>query len=386
MDLSVLLIEDDAEDMQSILDGLPSELEGHRLTYDPCADFESAKAIISRRRYDLIISDTYRGAHDDRDSQVINIVNTLKSTRFTPVIAYSSGECPAALQVGPFLYWADKAAGNKEIVAGILTMLKTNIPQISRRLHDDLDSKAALYLWGFLESKWDDLQESIGSSNRTLERIIRRRASVFLADIDTDGDGDSRRPDFDGPEYYVYPSIVLKSFRLGEIIHHNSQYNDLRVVLTPHCHLAHQNNNTDPKASYVLTTKVMSAEDVIAIVKGDKKHWKDDESGMIEQLRRRTQSPADQMGEPRGRYWYLPKFLDIPHSYCDFLQIESIEYSKILTDYTRIATLASPFAEAMQACFASMYGSVGLPPLRLDSVRSMIPSNDSIQDKIAKSQ
>ncbi len=60
-------------------------------------------------------------------------------------------------------------------------------------------------------------------------------------------------------------------------------------------------------------------------------------------------------------------------SYCDFMQIESLPYQIVTTDYEPFAVLDSPFAEALQACFSKFYGAVGLPNLRLESFTYLVP-------------
>ena len=84
---------------------------------------------------------------------------------------------------------------------------------------------------------------------------------------------------------------------------------------------------------------------------------------LAEKVRRRINSPADLMGSPDGRYWFLPGFLDIPDLYCDLLQLESVPFASLRDDHDRLAVLDTPFAEALQSCFTRFYSSVGLPSL-----------------------
>jgi hypothetical protein len=95
------------------------------------------------------------------------------------------------------------------------------------------------------------------------------------------------------------------------------------------------------------------------------------EEKILGQLRRRIQSPAG-MGSPAGRYWFLPGFLDIPDLYCDFLQLESIPYERLLKEFEAIAVLDTPFAEALQSCFTRFYSAVGLPSLKPERYRNFV--------------
>jgi hypothetical protein len=54
-----------------------------------------------------------------------------------------------------------------------------------------------------------------------------------------------------------------------------------------------------------------------------------------------------EVGKPAGRYWYLPAFLDIPHSFCDFQQLESLPHAVLVEQYKPVAVLSPPFAESL---------------------------------------
>jgi hypothetical protein len=85
-----------------------------------------------------------------------------------------------------------------------------------------------------------------------------------------------------------------------------------------------------------------------------------------------TRSPAQSDRQPEGRHWYLPALLEIPHLYCDLLQMESVPYTQVVSDFDAIATLVAPYAEALQACFVSFYGAVGIPDLNVESVEDLL--------------
>jgi hypothetical protein len=382
MTLSILLVEDEPQDLNDYLVEIPElvKTRGIEVVVVPCGNFDDGKRLAANpaHRFDLIVSDTYRGLPARRDAAVLELVTEYRKGRFCPLVVYSSSTQPPDLAVGPFLVWADKSRGMEDIARAIYQILDTGIPQLARMLHEELEQSGGSFLWEFLETKWGPLNYPERINPQVLERLIRRRAAVQLGDIDPQGDGVSRVSAIDGLEYYIYPSIVLKNFRLGEVLRHKANLADWRVILTPHCHLATQQGSNAPRASYVLTVKCCGAEEVIAAASGKAQPWKSNDQERREQLRRRTQSPAERVGEPAGRYWFLPSFLDIPYLYADFLQVESLAHDILSESYDRIACLASPFAEAIQACFSGFYGNVGLPPLRQESVAGMMPCSPVI--------
>jgi hypothetical protein len=54
------------------------------------------------------------------------------------------------------------------------------------------------------------------------------------------------------------------------------------------------------------------------------------------------------------------------------MQIESLPYETVRSDFKAIATLIPPYAEALQSCFVGFYGSVGIPVMKVDSIEDMI--------------
>jgi hypothetical protein len=372
MKLQVLLVEDDSGDLKSLEQSLPSVFEENKIevTVHGCGDFTEAFELAADplRRYDLIISDTYRGPTKNGDAEVLKMVDTYRGSKFCPLVVYSSGVKPPNLEESQFVLWADKGKPG-DIERALTEMLKTGVPQIARKLHDELEQSAASFLWPFLEKNWPSLLKAAGSDTSLIERLIRRRAAIQIGDLEYDGKKLIPVLRRCGSEYYVYPRLARDYYSLGDLLRHKKHPAEFRIVMTPHCHLFPQRGNP-PRADYVLTIKTVSADTVLgeklAAVKGEEKAAKQKKLGQW------TRSPAQTHKLPEGRHWYLPGFLEIPHLFCDFLQMESIPYSQVSSDFEAIATLVPPYAEALQACFVAFYGSVGIPVLNPESIESLL--------------
>jgi len=374
MALQVLLVEDEPADLTAYQNDFPETFQQNNVsaTLHPCGNFDEAIKLTSDPllRYDMVISDTYRGPASNAEAEVLKLVAAYRGTKFCPLVVYSSGPKPDALKESPFVVWADKAK-HGDIERAITQVLNTGVPQIARALHEELESSAASFLWPFLEKNWEAISKARRSDPGLVERLVRRRAAVQIGDMDYDGTNFVPVPSRGGSEYYVYPKISSSYYSLGDVLRRKQNLNDFRVVLTPHCHLFVQPNQACPRADYVLTVKTLSAAEVlgdkIAKAKGlpekDARHKK---------LGQWTRSPALTGGTPDGRHWYLPAFLDIPHLYCDLLQMESIPYGQVAQDFDAIATIVAPYAEALQACFVGFYGSVGIPDLKIDSIEDLL--------------
>lgn len=370
--LEILLVEDDRENLALLRQTLPSSLLGYSLVWDPCDDFDEAVRRLNLRRYDLVVTDVYRdrpgtarGAQTT-DDRAKDVVAEIRSKRFCPIIAFTAASRPESIKEGPFVQFADKSVGNSDIVAKLEGILGTGIPGIARRIHDEIDRATGSYLWEFLEEQWQRLKETGLTVEATLERVVRRRAALQIGRLRDAGGSTAEITSVEGAEFYICPPITMGEFRLGEIVK-KKDTDEYRVILTPHCHLVIQPEAKTPRAEFVLTVKTVAAKGLIE----KQPSPGGNEQKQIEALRRWVQSPA-QLGQPSGRYWFLPGFLDMPDLYCDCLQIESLSLETLQQDFDRFAVLDAPFAEGLQACFTGFYSAVGLASLTPERFKRLI--------------
>lgn len=369
--LSVLLVEDDEENLELLKESLPETIFGHNIEWEPCDDFEEAVRLVGLRRYDLIVTDIYRDGegHEKEDEGALDIVEIIRQTRFCPIVVFTDGSFPQSIKVGPFVRFADKSTGNEDIVGKIEELIATGIPEIAKKLHDELDRAAGSYLWEFLEGNWDGLRDNLSDPD-ILERLVRRRASIQIGRLDPDEPLPTEVERVVGMEFYIYPPVSGEEIRLGQILQHKNE-EDYRVVLTPHCHLTVQPGQNRPRAEYVLVAGTVPARDILEQYPPEGRT----NDRKLRNLARKMQSPAD-LGRPNGRYWFLPQFLSMTDLYCDFLQIESLSFDTIDSEYERFAVLDTPFAEALQSCFTRFYSAVGLPGLQIDKFQHLILDGD----------
>ena len=371
MNLHVLLVEDDVGDRNQLVRDLPGVFaeKGIEAKIDVKESFEDgmSAATDSTVRYDLVISDTYRGPVRDRDAAVVRMVEEYRGGKFCPLIIISNGDCPAELKSSAFVKWVSKV-NPQDLSQAIFEMLDLGVPQLAKTLHDQIDASAGNYLWGFVEDNWPKLVDDARGDSNLLERLVRRRASLLISDLIPSQYAaiESKY----GFEYYIYPALDHDYFSLGDILRKKDVQGEFRIVMTPHCYLFKQAGQDRPRADYVLTIRTVLAEDLIKSKLQNAVG--DDEQTQHRKIKNWTNSPAKEVGKPSGRHWYLPKFLEIPNLFCDFFQLESVKYEDLVSDYDSLATLVPPYAEAMQSCFLSFYGSVGIPNIDPATATDMI--------------
>ncbi|MCK4659493.1 MAG: hypothetical protein KAV82_08225 [Phycisphaerae bacterium] len=369
--LYVLLMEDDAENLELLQKTLPAEIDKVIMDWEPCDDFDDALRRITQRRYDLIVTDIYRDRTDREkgvnveDEKAYDLISEIRRRRFCSVVAFTDGSMPQSFTEGPFVKLADKSKGNDDIVDKITELLHTGIPLIAQKLHDELDRTAGSYLWDFLEEHWDQLEKAGATKSALLERLVRRRAATQLGRLDMLAECPQEVEAVEGLEFYIRPPIS-RFLRLGMILRHKNS-GGFRVVMTPHCHMTVQTGKTEPGADFVLTVQPVLASELL---KQNPPKGKAIEK-LLNSLRRRTGSPAD-IGKPNGRYWFLPGFLDVPDLFCDFCRLSSVPYDTLEAEYERVAVLDTPYAEALQSCFSRFYGAVGLTNLTESCLRGLL--------------
>lgn len=369
--LFVLLVDDEADVLEQLMATLPTELEGYQLVWDKCGSFEEALSRLESRRYDIVVTDlAFKSSKEEEpDFRGLKTINEIRGRRFCPVVAYSSRSKPDELTEDVFVRFADKARGNDDIIAKLTEVLQSGVPAIARRLHDELDGIGGQYLWDFLAKRWVDLKKTGIVEGKILERLIRRRAATQLARLEKGLEIAEIAP----AEFYLFPKISGGEYRLGEIVKSRTS-DDYRVILTPHCHLAIQKGHEVPRADFVLTLRTIKAGEQISPTFKDKK-W--DLVKKTKEMRRLIDYPPD-FGTPSGRYWFLPRFLEMPDLYCDFMRVESVAFDTLEKDFEAFAVLDTPFAEALQSRFAQFYSSVGTANLRAEDFFHLIPENETL--------
>lgn len=359
--LNALIVEDNEDTLMELKATLPSILDEYEILWTSCKSFDEATELLITQRFDIVATDIYLDSeghtksYDFKETGAHDTISSIRQHRFCPILAITDGSKPDHFPESPFIGFADKTDLN-EIAEALKTLIATGIPKLSKILHDDLDKDASFYLWHFLENYWDHIPNT---DSLLLERMLKRRAAIVLSRLDNSNHAEIET--VEGLEYYIYPSISGNEYRLGEIIR-NKASGEFCVVLTPHCHLAVQPNAREPRADHVLTVRTINAKQTIKNKHKVKNLGSKTPDEIEDSIRKRIQGPAG-VGIPAGRYWFLPAFVDIPDLYCDFLQIESIEYSSLEGNYDRIAVLDTPFAESLQISFTGFYSAIGTPNL-----------------------
>lgn len=356
--LNAMFVDDDKEIIEQCRQLVPESIGEYPVRWTMFDSFEEAVKMMDEKKYDIVVTDVYKGRAlsgklnvNEVDNRAASVVERAKELGFSFIVMYSDGACPTDIGLSPSLQFVDKALPSppfpQSIAAVLGDMLEKRgaILQVMTRLRRELESDAAGYIWGFLEANWDALSADADFATSGLERLIRRRASIQINEL-IGAQGMTRRPNADAYDYYVMP-VLPGDLRLGTLLSKKNKEGALEyfIVLTPHCHMARQGEKP-PRADTILLAECIPSKALTS-------------KGLRELEGKKTRIPASSVGTPDGRYCFLPEFCGVPDLYIDLMRLTSVALQVVESDYERMALVDSPFAEAVQSSMARFYANVG---------------------------
>ena len=156
-------------------------------------------------------------------------------------------------------------------------------------------------------------------------------------------------------QYYVMPPVepapLVGDVYQGQIGEHNGQW----VLLTPSCDMV----TGREKAALVLLARCLQLTEQV-----EYQQWRDGLptpsriiNGKLQDLLRNNR--RDSQSE---RFLFLPGALSLPDLVVDFQQLVTLQRER-MGGLERLASLDSPFAEALLARFTRYFGRLGTPDL-----------------------
>ena len=351
----ILVVDDKAEDAQSVADRIAGEEFGGITTEcEACPSFEEALDWLGKKQYDLAIVDLV----DDRkvglfpgnkgqDQEAGEVVlELIRATRALPVIFYSAHPEKVIELVNPMIKCVDRGGDPQDLMNTISEIFDSGLPSLIREIHEIQRT----YLWDFVALKGAILESD--SKNGGLSMLLARRLGYMLREKTRLADS---RDSVSSMEYYIHPEPE-GSLRSGGIVHDGEQY---WLLLTPSCDLEPKNGRL--KADWILMARCTEITQHAIVTE-----WmeKQDSKNHKANVRRLLQGNAPQS----DRGFYLPAAYGIPHLFADFQRTATIPHSDFGGQFRRVATLDSPFAEAALARFARYFGRLGTPNLDLDAI------------------
>ena len=367
---SVMLV-DDEEDLRNSLVEL---IEGQNLTdrgdkalVTPVADFDEALSILESRRFDLAILDVR--LDEDDDEAGAKLQQEIANARFVPVIFYTGWPMHVAhLKNPPFIDVVPKGDQPEALLSSIRTVLNSQLPAVNRTLIGHFDKIQREYMWEFVASNWERITEE--GDGVSIAYLLARRLASSLSDQPISQLAEDLTGQFDMSiqdnrihpmQYYVMPPMNKPPSLAGDIYRGTlGEQDGYWVMLTPSCDLV------QGKAEWTLLALCLPLRE-----QPEFQRWLEDLSktppgslkGLLGNNRKRQPD----------RFFYLPGALSIPDLVVDLQNVVSIPRCDFdSSGVDRLATLDSPFAEALASRFTRLFGRIGTPDLDISWVTTRL--------------
>lgn len=353
-----LVVEDNPEIIRQLREALPGAIESPDQTeVDVSPNFNAATELLRTRNYDLIVLDLKEGGtsafgEDEDVTAGQRVFDELKGIRFIPVVFFTAWAHAVKFEENQFVRVVSKGDGVLRVQEEVRSVFATKLPDLARHVSEIQRE----YMWDFC-SHWKQMETlhekadvayllarrlafSLESEARRMARTIAGR-SVPLAD-----------PNNIHPmEMYIFPPddrYYVSGDILGESV---GPKKTIWVIVTPSCDFEQEG-----RIENVLLAECTPLVDTDEYVK-----WAQDQTperqGLLKDL-----LADNRRNSQEDRFKFLPGTYFLRDSVIDFQRLRLLSLEDV-GRLERIATIDSPFAEAIVAKFARYFGRLGTPDI-----------------------
>ncbi len=374
-----LLFVDDDEDtcwqVKEYLEGETISDAGEFPFVETLTDFDKALEALETRRFDLVILDLRLGPHDEMPEEEAGTktLQAIQQRRFVPVIFYTALPHLVRHLETSLIRVVEKGPSPEPLLVAVRNIFMTRLPAVNRALIRHLETVQRDYMWEFVAKHWERFGDT--ADRTALAYLLARRLAISLSgsgiqqlaqDLgDPTGTG-AAEGQVHPMRYYVMPPVE-KSPLAGDL--YQGQVGDqigYWVLLTPSCDLV----TGREKAEGVLLARC-----VLLTEQTEYQRWQTglpQPSSIVDGRLRAVLRNNRQDGQAE-RFYFLPGALTLPDLVVDFQQLVTLP-RKQMTTLERLASLDSPFAEALLARFTRYFGRLGTPDLDLEVIISRLRS------------
>ncbi|MEG4496638.1 response regulator [Microcoleus sp. F10-C6] len=335
--------------------------------------FEEALNILENGRFDLIILDVRLQSNEPQAEEEagISTLEAIKRKRFIPIIFYTGVPHLVSSFETPLIKVVEKTEGFKGLQKVMKEIFTTQLPAVNRALIRHLETVQRDYMWDFVAKHWEELSDT--HDHAGLAYLLARRLGVSLSgsgiyQLTKDLGGSINTVIREGcvhpMHYYVMPPLHLAHPLAGDIYKENIEEQvKYWIILTPSCDFAQKK-----------VEEVLFARCELLSEQAEYKAWqsnlpnpsKSNEEKLKALLKNNRQKSQQE------RFYFLPGTLALPDLLVDFQQLKTLQCKElekpIQEIWERVASLDSPFTEALLARFTRYLGRLGTPDLDIDVV------------------
>lgn len=374
----VLFVDDDADICRQVKEFLEGETIANpedRLQVEVLTDFDGALQMLEAHRFDLLILDVRLGPHDVNQAEEAGIMTlqAIRGRRFVPVVFYTGLPNLVRDLEMHVVRVIEKTEGFGRLLEVVRDIFATRLPAVNRALIQHLETVQRDYMWDFVATHWNRFGDT--PDRTALAYLLARRLAMSLSgpgirQLARDLGDPTGIATFEGQvhpmRYYVMPPIEPAPLA-GDLYHGQiGNQTGYWILLTPSCDLVAGRE----KAERVLLTHCSPLSE-----QPEYKAWLDhlpQPSRTIDTKLRALLRDNRENNQPE-RFYFLPGALTLPDLVVDFQALVTLPREQ-MDSLERLASLDSPFAEALLARFARYFGRLGTPDLDLDVIVNRLRS------------
>jgi CheY-like chemotaxis protein len=361
-----LFVDDDAE----VCDQVKEYLEGEAITnlteylqVETLTDFADALKVLEARRVDLLILDVRLQALGEDVG--ITTLEAIRQRCFVPVVFYTGLPHVVRNLETPLIRVVEKTMGLPHLLETVRSVFATQLPAVNRALIRHLETVQRDYMWDFVATHWQQFSDI--PDRTALAYLLARRLAMSLSgpgirQLVQDLGNSTGTAAVEGRvhpmQYYVMPPVesapLTGDLYQGQIEERTGYW----VLLTPSCDLVEGRE----KAEWALLTRCVALTE-----QAEYQKWLDclpEPSKTVDGKLRALLQDNRQNGQAE-RFYFLPSALTLPNLVVDFQQLVTLPRDQ-MDSLQRLASLDSPFAEALIARFTRYFGRLGTPDLDID--------------------
>ena len=367
----ILHVDDDAESLEQAREYLQGEEIGGwgEAQVESLQTFSDALALLETRRFDLVILDVRLGGYEPVDAppeeeEGARTLEEIRRRRFVPLVFWTGLPERARHLEGPLVRVRNKTDGLPALVEAVRDLFNTRLPAVNRALLRLIEDEQRQYMWAFVARHWSELSE--GADHMELAYLLARRLGRSLsgpgiqrlaADLGGRGPRSPAPGRIQSAEMYLVPPLPDTRPGVGDLFRDDTGEGGGTwwLVVTPSCDLEHD------KAEAVVLAACDRLHDDPRLLA-----WRENpESG--NRRRRVSDLVEHKTGGQNDRHLFLPSAPTIPDLLVDFQRLRSVTPEE-LGAMQHVASLVSPFAEAMVSRFTRYFGRVGTDDLDVDAI------------------
>ncbi len=361
----VLIIEDKADlaaDAKREIEDAFEESNEIEVEVSIETDFDKGFARVRERESDVVVLDVRRDAsesvtEDDTAGQAV--YRDIKEACFAPVVFWTAlPEKVNHEQMSPLVTVVTKEETVKlpaAIQAAVASGALTTISDIEQHAADVLRK----HMWTELAPNWAEYTGDTDSAGIT-QVLLSRLARIL------DEDRDQKFTTHPSHRYVYPPASDRRS--PGDVLRATDQ--TWWVVLTPACDFEQD------KVDYVLLAKASPLAEHPKY-----QRWASANAGSNNEKDRWKSLDQDVLRATHGRFHFLPAFREIPDLVIDLENVRAVEVDA-LDHFAWVASLVSPFAEALLVQHSHVRGRIGVPDLDSERVKQRLLGDQSADSQL----